>query len=101
MSLIQLDSKKCLLLLKVEYLARENVYVLESGDDVTPQSDKIMPLVPDTVPEINIERSHGLRSEQLRRASSWDDLYLGHCPVEWPLSSISVIGRVSSIDLRL
>ena len=47
--------------------------MLESGDDVTPQSDKIMPLVPATVPEINIEPNHGSRSEQLRRALSWDE----------------------------
>ena len=72
MSLIYEGSKNCLLLLKVGYLARENVYVLESGDDVTPQSDKIMPLVPDTVPEINIEPNHGSRREQLKRASSCD-----------------------------
>ena len=37
----------------------ENVYVLESGDEVTPQFDKIMPLAPNTVPEINIEPNHG------------------------------------------
>ena len=70
MTLIQKETKNCLLPLNVEDLARENVYVLESGDDVTPQSDKIMPLVPDTVPEINIEPNHGSRSEILRRASS-------------------------------
>ena len=68
---MQLGSKKCLLRLKVEYLVRENVYVLESGDDVTPQFDKIVPLVPDTVPEINIEPNHVSRSEQLGRAFSW------------------------------
>jgi len=62
-SLIQSSSKNCLLLLKVEYLDRENVYVLESGDDVTPQSDKIMPLVPDSVPEIDIQPNHGSKSE--------------------------------------
>ncbi len=88
--LIKLGSKNCLLLLKVEYLARINVYVLESGDDVTPQFDKIMPLVPDTVPEINIEPNHGSRSEQLRKASSWSDLHVGHGPVEWLLSSVPV-----------
>ena len=75
--------------------------MLESGDDVTPQFDKIMPLVPDTVPEINIEPNLRSRSEQLRRASSWDDLHVGHCPVEWLLSSISVIGRILSSDLHL
>lgn len=45
--------------------------MLESGVDVTPQFDKIMPLVPDTVPEIHIDPNHVSRSEQLRRASSW------------------------------
>ena len=55
MYLIQSTAKNCLLLLKVEYPARENVYVLESGDDVTPHFDKIMPLVPETVHEINTE----------------------------------------------
>ena len=68
---MQLGSKNCLLRLKVEYLVRENVYVLESGDDVTPQFDKIVPLVPDTVPEINIEPNHVSRNEQLSRAFLW------------------------------
>ena len=67
---MQLGSKNCLLHLNVEYLVRENVYVLKSGDDVTPQFDKIVPLVPDTVPEINIEPNHVSRSE-LRRAFLW------------------------------
>ena len=71
---MQLASKNCLLRLKAEYPVQENVYVLKSRNDVTPQFDKIMPLAPDTVPEISIEPNHGSRNEQLRRAPSLDNL---------------------------
>ena len=99
--LMQLDSKNCLLGLKAEYPVRENVYVLESGDDVTPQFDKIMPLAPDTVPEINIEPNHGPRNKQLRSASSLDNLAVEYCRDEWPLSSICVTGRFLINDFFL
>ena len=90
---MQLASKNCLLRLKAEYPVQENVYVLKSRNDVTPQFDKIMPLAPDTVPEINIEPNHGSRNEQLRRAPSLDNLAVENCRDEWPLSSICVNGR--------
>ena len=78
MYFMQLGSKNCLLRLKAKYPVRENVYVLESGDDVTPQSDKIVPLVPDTVPEINIEPNHGSKNEELWKSSSLDNLSIGN-----------------------